>query len=514
MSLLAVRGISKFFESTGVLANDDISLSIDRGEIVAVVGENGAGKSTFARILSGLEAPDSGQIEIGGTKLRGGEVREAERAGIGLVPQHSFLAEGLEVVEAIRLGRELRRFGLFLDRRRMVREVARLADSAGIELDLHSRVGDLSAADRRHAEILRALARAGDLLILDEPTSLLDDEESARLFDLLRRLAARGMAVIFISHRAAELTAIATRILVLRSGRLVADRGASDYGEGELPALMSRSRAASPSRDPRAAGPGEGPGSGASGAFIGEATRRGAVVASAEGIELTVARGRATLDFEICEGEVLGVVALAGNGLDELESIAAGLSAPMRGRFELSGTDIRSWPRRRLRAELAAYVPSDREGRGLALDASVGANLFVFEGGQAAKPGFPPVMGPSVDQRRKVEALSGGNRQRLVLSRELARPRPFFLLADPSQGLDLSGQTELSEIIGTRKNEGAAVLLLSSSIEEALRLADRLLVLYRGAIVWECANSGQGLAHELAAHLTGHSRVQAMEERP
>ena len=500
MPLLVARGITKFFASTGVLANDEVSLSIDEGEIVAVVGENGAGKSTFARIVAGLVAPDAGIVEIRGKRLRGGDVREAERAGIGLVPQHSFLAEGLEVAEAISLGREARRFGLFLDRGRMREETAALAESAGIQLDLRRRVGDLPPADRRHAEILRALAWSGDLLILDEPTSLLDDEESASLFELLRRLAGRGMAIVFISHRAAELSAIATRIVVLRSGSLVADRRVADYAEGELPALMSRSRASTSEDEVSVHGAGV------------EVGRRGRTVAASRGLGLLVSRGRAVIDFEVREAEVLGIVALAGNGLDELESIAAGLSAPITGRFELEGRDVRDWPRRHLRATLAAYVPFDREGRGLALDASVAANLSVLEGGPRMTPDSPPILGPAGDPHRKAASLSGGNRQRLVLSRELARKRPFFLLADPSQGLDLSGLAELSEIISIRKNEGGAILLLSSSIEEALRLADRIVVLYRGAVVWEGANGGEGMAHELASHLTGHSRAEVPEQ--
>ena len=498
MPLLLARGLTKFFESTGVLANDEVSLSIDEGEIVAVVGENGAGKSTFARIVAGLVAPDSGYVEIRGKRLRGGDVREAEKSGIGLVPQHSFLAEGLEVAEAVYLGREARRLGVFLDRKRMRDETAALARSAGIDLDLRRRVRDLSPADRRHAEILRALVWSGDLLILDEPTSLLDDEESGRLFELIKRLADHGMAIVFISHRSAELAAIAKRIVVLRSGRLVADRLASDFGPGELPALMSRSRATA--------------GEGTTVERIDEAIiPRGRIVAASHGLSLSVSHGKALIDFEVRAGETLGIVALAGNGLDELESIAAGLSPPVAGRFELEGRDVRAWPRRQLRASIAAYVPSDREGRGLALEASVAANLSVLETASRTGSNFPPVLGPGGDTRRKAASLSGGNRQRLVLSRELAKPRPFFLLADPSQGLDLSGLGELSRIIAIRKGEGGAILLLSSFIEETLRLADRIIVLYRGAVVWEGVNLGEGMAHELASHLTGHSRVEALE---
>ncbi|HUX37730.1 MAG TPA: ATP-binding cassette domain-containing protein, partial [Rectinemataceae bacterium] len=459
MSLLAVRGLTKFFPSTGVLANDDISLSIDEGEIVAVVGENGAGKSTLARIVGGLVAPDSGEVEIGGRRLRGGSVREAERAGVGLVPQHSFLAEGLDVAEALCLGREPRRFGILLDRRKMRESALALAESAGIELDPGRRVGDLSPAERRHAEILRALAWAGDLLILDEPTSLLDDEEGARLFELLKGLSARGKAIVFISHRAAELAAIATRIVVLRSGRLVADRPAGAFAAGELPALMSRSRAVR-SGPPAFANSGEAP-------------TPGRVVAAARGIVLVASHGKARLDFEVRAGECLAVVALAGNGLEELETVASGLGLPVSGGFELEGRDVRSWSRRELRRDLAGYVPSDREGRGLALDATVAANLGVLEG-RAADSAAEAILGPGGDVGRRAEALSGGNRQRLVLSRELATRRPFLLLADPSQGLDRAGVEDLADILETRKAEGAAILLLSSSIEEALRLGDRL----------------------------------------
>jgi simple sugar transport system ATP-binding protein len=507
MELLSARGITKFYPSTSVLANDGIDLSVAAGEILALVGENGAGKSTFARIVAGLVAPDSGEVSVRGKRIRPGRVRAAEGAGIGLVPQHSFLAETLRLSEALSLGREPRRLGLLLDRGRAWAETAELGARYGFGLDPDAVVGDLSPAERRHAEILRVLAWGGDLILLDEPTSLLTESETETLFGLARNLAAHGKALVFITHRVAELRAIATRIAVLREGRLVADRPAADFSEKELAGLMSRSLGPGPAvhstrrRD-----------EGASSITQNEKE----AVAEARGLVLGASREAEPFSFFVSAGECLAIVALAGNGLDELESIAAGLARPLHGSFFVDGQDLGSMPRSRLRAACLGYVPSDREGRGLALDASVADNLIVLErlslrardwlvpGRRAERAArLAEALGPRSDGARPAFTLSGGNRQRLLLSRELGTDRPFLLLADPSQGLDLEGRQALEVILADKKREGVAILLLSSSIEEATRLADRVAVMYRGGLVWEGANNGPAMASELTGHLTG-----------
>jgi simple sugar transport system ATP-binding protein len=505
MELLEAQGITKYFLDTGTLADDRVDLSLAEGETRAVVGENGAGKSTLARILAGLVPPDSGRIFVRGRRIPGGSVREAESAGIGFVPQQSLLAGSLSVAECIALGREPRSMGLFVSRRKAYVEAALLFERFGVRLDPDSRVSSLSAAERRQADIARALARGGDILILDEPTSILSESESARLFELLARLTKAGKAVILITHRLAEVMRVADSVTVLRGGSVVADKRIADTGEAELSGLMARSSQA----------------------------ERGVVAGPAivrpddEGPMLELRRlrlspGARPLSLEARSGEVLTVSALAGNGLGRLEDYASGMLAPHRGEVLVGGVRMESLPRERLRSELLGYMPSDRDARGLCLPASLRDNLLVLRrrefrsrdwvfgpGRDQAARDAAFVRGLAADPRAAASSLSGGNRQRLLLARELDRPRPVLVLAEPFQGLDLAAQAETSALIRSLAARGSAVLLLASNIEEVLGVADRVVALYRGEIAYEGPSEGEASLGKLLAAMTGASRSTA-----
>lgn len=502
MELLSARGVTKYFPETGTLANDGVSLAVEAGEIRALVGENGAGKSTLARILAGLALPDSGEILVRGRPARISSARDAERAGIGLVPQYSFLAEGLTVAEGIALGHEPRRGGLFLDRRRAYVEAALLAERFGFQVDPGARVGGLSQAERRQAELMRALARGGEVLILDEPTSLLTEAETAGLFALIRRLAEAGKGVIYISHRAAEIRAVARSVTVLRAGRVVLDRPLEGLADGELSALMANAGS-------RAPGPG-----GAS--ARGQGAEPGPVSIEARGLVLGGSGGSSPISFGVRRGEVLGLIGLAGNGLDRLEACAAGLRRPAAGELLVEGLPAAARRGPLFREEVLSYVPSARDGRGLCLASSIADNALVLErrsfglggwfGRKAREERSAEIvsrMGLSAGPRARAGALSGGNRQRLLLSRELDPRRPAALLCDPTQGLDVAAQAEAAGRILELKRAGAAVLLLSSSLDELLLLADRVGVLYRGSLVYEAPNEGEASVASLAARMTG-----------
>lgn len=368
MELLALRGVCKYFPETDTLADDEVSLCIQPGELRAVVGENGAGKSTLVKIAAGLLRPDAGEIFMRGKRLRPGSVREAEAAGIGFVPQHSLLALGLTVAENLVLGHEPRRGGLFLDRRRAYVEAALLFERFGFKLNPGLGVSELSPAERRQAEIARALARGGEVLLLDEPTSILAESESKALFDLLGRLAADGKGILFVTHRLPEVLASATRITVLREGKVVADMAAGSCDDGELSRLMKRPGRASFSsaatRVPASPSPQR------------RENEKGRILLEAR--NLVLHRGAEPLSFRVESGELLGIVALAGNGLDPLEEIFAGLRRPRQGGAYVSGEDIHRVERERLRGSLLAYVPSDREARGLCLRSSLRDNLLVL----------------------------------------------------------------------------------------------------------------------------------------
>jgi len=506
MELLAARGLVKRYPSTGVLANDHISLSLREGEILGLVGENGSGKSTLARVLAGLIEPDEGEILVRGARLRTGQVKASEAAGIGLVPQHSFLAESLSLAEALALGREPRRLGFLFDRKRAIAEAAELSERHLFNLDPSAPVASLGPAERRRAEILRVLAWGGDIILLDEPTTLLTGEETASLFALARNLASHGKALVFITHRVAELRALVDRIAVLRDGRLVADRPASAFSDGELTHLMSPELVEARGRKPGSLSLGPRP------------------LLEARGLRLPGFPAGRELDFEVRGGECLAVLALSGNGLEALEAVASGLREPEAGAILLQGRPLGALPRPGLRSSLLGYLPSDREGLGLVLPASVADNLLVLERAFLSPrdwlaPGRPELraralaraFGPSSPPEASASALSGGNRQRLLLSRELGRGRPFLLLADPGQGLDLASLDLLDRRLGEERKAGTAILLLTTAMEDAFLLADRIAVLVRGALVWEGPNRGEGQARELTALLTGlvHSGGEA-----
>jgi len=507
MELLAARGISKYFRDTLTLADDRVSVTLAEGETRAVVGENGAGKSTLARIIAGLIAQDSGEVLVQGRRLRAGSVREAEAAGIGFVPQYSLLAGGLSVAENIVLGREPRSMGLLVSRRKAYVETALLVERYGFRLDPDALVSSLTAAERRQAEIARALARGGELLILDEPTSILSETESSRLFELLGRLTESGKAILLITHRLSEVLRVADTITILRDGAVVADMVAREADEAELGRLMARQRPDGGHPSSRRRGS-------AARSLDRDCADDAEPVLELQGICL--AQGAKPLDLSLCGGEIFAVTALAGNGLARLEDLASGLEAPVEGSVLLRGRSLASYEREALRSELLGYASSEREGRGLCLPASMRENILALRRrdfrardwiGRKARDSAAVegarVLGLEADPRQRASSLSGGNRQRLLLSRELDRPRPLLVLAEPFQGLDRASQLEACELIRELSAQGSAVLLLVSHVEEALAVSDRVMALYRGEAVFEGPNEGQASAQNLLAAMTG-----------
>jgi simple sugar transport system ATP-binding protein len=503
MEILAARGITKCFGTTGICADDGVDLSLSEGETRAVIGENGAGKSTLARILAGLIVPDSGELYVRGKRLGWGSVRAAETAGIGFVPQQSLLALDLTVAENIALGREPRTMGLFVSRRKAYVEAALLVERFGFRLDPDARISSLSAAERRQAEIARALARGGDILILDEPTSILSETESGRLFELLGRLTETGKSVILITHRLSEVMTIADSMTVLREGRVVAQALVGEKSETEIASLMarrsmSRSMAGAASRNVSSF----------------REARPGAPVFELR--DLVLSRGSRPLSLSVESGEILGVAALAGNGIARLEDYASGMIESSRGEVLVGGRRIDSIPREELRETMLAYIPSDREGRGLCLSAALRDNILALRmrdfgavdwigtaRRDAAARAAAVSVGIVAEPQVPAAALSGGNRQRLLLARELDRPRPVLVLAEPLQGLDLVSQAEIEALIRELAARGSAILLLSSNVEELIGLADRTMALYRGEIVFEGPNLGKDTARKLFSAMTG-----------
>jgi len=461
---------------------DGAHLRVAAGTIHALCGENGAGKSTLVRVVYGLTRADGGTLDLGGPiDLAHHQVATARARGVGMVHQHGMLVPTLTLAENAVLGREPVRAGL-LDLDAARRELAAAAARLGETLDPDARAGDLSVGEQQRAEIVMVVARAERLLVLDEPTALLTPGEVTRLFALLRRIAADGGAVVLVTHKLDEVTAIADAITVLRAGRTVA----------ELPGT------AAPAEIARAMVGGEPPGQAAPPA----APAAGAPIALA-------ARDLDGIDLAVRAGELVGVAGVEGNGQRELVLALTGLARARRGRVELGGADVTAASVAARRAAGLAHVPEDRHRHGLVLDASlaenlalgrtgevVGAAAWVLDRGKLRALAERTLAAHDVrpaDPELPARALSGGNQQKLVVARELGRPGVRAVVAaQPTRGVDLAAVAGIHDRLRAAAAAGAGVLVVSADLDELFALCHRVVVLHRGRIAGELA--GDALA--------------------
>ncbi len=474
--VLRLKGITKRFGQ--VLANDNITLALQRGEVLALLGENGAGKTTLMNILFGHLMPDAGQVSVSGVTLSPGRPRAAIRAGIGMVHQHFALAANLTVLENITAGTEslLRwRSDIAAARRRL----AALAGRFGLTVAMDARVGGLSVGERQRVEILKALYREARILVLDEPTAVLTPQEARHLFATLRGMAAQGLSIIFISHKLPEVMQAADRIVVLRAGRVVAERRPADTTSDELAALMVGHRVTRPRRGPLAPG---------------------AVLLRAEAVEAaTVGQTRLhDIHFTVRAGEILGIIGVSGNGQTTLAQLVSGQCAPISGRLMLFDA---VWRRPSPRAAVAAgigLVPEDRDAQGavgaLALwENAVLARLHTRRfavGGlvrRRATRAFTrdiiaafDVRGGTPDSETRV--LSGGNKQKFILGRSLITHPRLLLAAQPTRGLDEGAVAAVHARLLAARQSGTGILLISEDLDEILQLADQVQAMVQGRL--------------------------------
>ncbi len=478
MPSVSMKGISKYYGASSILANDCADLLVRDGEIHAIVGENGAGKSTLMKILYGLERPDSGRINLGGREVHVRSPAEAALLGIGMVQQHAEIVDEFSAAENVVLCAEPRRFGFVLDRRAARARFAGLAADNGFSLDPDALGSGLSVGERQELEILKLLYRKAQVLVLDEPTAVLAEEEVFSLFATLRRLAASGRTIIIITHKVREVRAIADSVTVMRHGKTLSRLAAGDVGEEELATLMMGGQSFAPAlRTPRRPRPED-----VSVVFEAQDLRyvlRGAARPAVDGVS-----------FSLRRGEVLGICALAGNGLAELEDLATGFRRPSSGRVLLDG---RRLPRRRGKA--IGYVPQDRLRRGASLHSSVQENLAALDRdaffphgirsvhrmvsfAEAAIRGYDIAATPE----QRLGSLSGGSIQKVILARELNGNADFLVFSNPTWGLDIASTEFVYERILAARERGAAILLVSSSLDEVLALSDRVGVMSRGRL--------------------------------
>jgi len=482
--VLEMRGIMKLFP-TGTLANDAIDLALRPGEIHALLGENGAGKSTLMNILYGLVTPDAGEIRIDGQPVTIHDPADAIARGIGMVHQHFMLVPVLSVAENVVLGDEIVRAGQILDLGEGARRIKLLAQKLGFEIDPSTRVDQLSVGQQQRVEILKAIYRNARILVLDEPTAVLTPQETREIFEVLRRLRGEGASIIFISHKLDEVLEIADRITVIRRGKVVGSRRPSETNENELAELMV-GRAVSLRVDRGRSHPGE-------------------AMLEVRGLRARNDRGHDVLqgvDLSVRAGEILGIAGVAGNGQEELVEALIGLRKPTAGTIRLAGHDLTHALVDERRDRGMAFVPADRHKYGLVLTYPLDDNLALtrygdppFAGGFAGIiRNFKAITANAIrlmkefdirapDPKTPAGTLSGGNQQKVVVAREFRHDLRLLVLDQPTRGLDVGSIEFIHKQVIGRRDDGAAVLLISAELDEVLDLSDRVLVMFRGQIV-------------------------------
>ena len=500
--LLELRGITKQFP--GVLANDRVDFDLSKGEVHALLGENGAGKSTLVNILYGLYHPDDGEIRLEGKTVRIGSPRAAIDLGIGMVHQHFMLIPVMTVAENIVLATEPTK-GPFLDLRSAEKRVRELSTQFGLAVRPEARVASISVGMQQRAEILKALYRGAEILILDEPTAVLTPQEARELFQITRSLQAEGKSIIFISHKLNEVLEIADRITVLRQGKridTVPRAGATPESLARL--MVGREvvlRVEKPPAEP------------------------GDVLLEVEDLTVLDERGLEAVrgaSFQVRAGEIVGIAGVDGNGQTELIDALTGLRRPSSGRIVAAGKDITSADSRTCLDLGVGHIPEDRQVRGLVLDFTLAENLALhdFRKEPDSKWGwlYPRRLVQRAARLLKefdvrggrpqtlAGVLSGGNQQKVVVAREVSRNPRILVAAQPTRGLDVGAIEFVHRRLVQERDEGRAILLVSFELEEIQSLSDRILVIYEGRIVGEYA---PGVSEEeLGIAMTG-GRKQA-----
>jgi ABC-type uncharacterized transport system ATPase subunit len=501
--VLEMRGIRKEFP--GVVANDGVSFEVRRGEVHALLGENGAGKSTLMNILYGLYKPDDGEIRLNGKPVSFSSAREAIQSGIGMVHQHFMLIPVMTVAENIVLGVEPHK-GILLDEDGAEQRVRELSEQFGLAVDPTALVSDITVGQEQRVEILKALYREANLLILDEPTAVLTPQEAGELFEIIRSLQADGKSIIFISHKLNEVLEIADRITVLRRGKTIETVPRAGATEESLARAMV-GRDVLLRVEKKSAEPGE--------ALL---EVRDLHVRDDRGIEKV--RG---ISFDVRGGEIVGIAGVDGNGQTELIDALTGLQKIDSGTARIGGQALTNANARDALDAGVGHIPEDRQRRGLVLEFSIAENIALHD---YAKP--PDARFGWLFPRRMVElakrlisefdvrgggpytragGLSGGNQQKLVAAREIARDPKVLIAAQPTRGLDVGAIEYLHRRLVAERDEGRAILLISLELEEILSLSDRILVIYEGQIVGE--HAGEASEEEIGLEMLGGKETVA-----
>ncbi len=503
--MIELREITKRFGD--VLANDRVSLAVKPGTIHAIVGENGAGKSTAMRIAYGFYSADSGEIVVDGQVRRVASPHDAIALGIGMVHQHFMLVEPMTVAENIVLGIEPGS-PLALDIRAAESRISALSDELQLAIDPTARIEDLSVGQQQRVELLKALYREARVLILDEPTAVLSPQAVADLFVILRRMREQGRTIVIVTHKLSEVLDISDEVTVMRDGRVVGHRKTAETNPAELARLMVGRdvllRVVKPEAKP------------------------GQSVLSVRDLSLSINPGDEerrldSVSLEVRAGEIVGIAGIEGNGQTELIEALAGLvdHGIVSGAILLDGHNVMPLSARGRRARGIAHVPEDRHRRGLLLDFDLAENAIL---GAEDRP--PVAVGPArfwlnlsairgktekilkafdvrpANPELPARSLSGGNQQKLILGREIEQGPRLLLVAQPTRGVDIGGIEFIHKRLVEMRDAGCALLLVSSELEEVTALSDRLLVMRDGRIVGE-VDPAQASIEEIGLLMTG-----------
>jgi ABC-type uncharacterized transport system ATPase subunit len=478
--ILELRGITKRFP--GVLANDNIDLTLNKGEIHALLGENGAGKSTLMNILYGLYDQDEGQVFVNGEEINVNSPRDAIASGIGMVHQHFMLVPVFTVTENVMLGDETTRAGGFLDRKSPAERIREISSEYSLEVDPESYVKDLPVGVQQRVEIIKLLYREADILILDEPTAVLTPQEVDELFTIMRSLVDSGKSIIFITHKLREVLTFADRITVIRAGKVVGTTTPKKADQNKLAAMMvGRDVMLEVDKKP--------------------AKVKGKVLEVKDLVVLDDLNQVAVknITFDVHAGEILGIAGVQGNGQTELVKAITGLSHPIQGKMDLLGTDITKATPRMITELGSAHIPEDRQRDGLVLTATVADNMVlntyyldpfaknviiqedeVYSNAEKIIDNFD-VRTPSA--LIPVGSLSGGNQQKVIVGREFSRPIKFLVASQPTRGLDVGSIEYIHNRLLEKRDDGCAILLVSTELDEVMELSDRIAVMFNGEII-------------------------------
>ena len=501
--VLEMRGITKRFP--GVVANDHVDFDLRKGEVHALLGENGAGKSTLMNILYGLYKPDEGEIRSRGQKVSFHSAKDAIDRGIGMVHQHFMLIPVMTVAENIVLATEPTKGGVLLDYDEAVEEVREISERFGLAVNPTARVENISVGQQQRVEILKALYRGAEILILDEPTAVLTPQEAGELFGIIKSLQAEGTSIIFISHKLNEVLEIADRITVLRRGKkidTVPREGATEAGL----AKMMVGREVLLRVDKKAAEPGD-------------------VLLEVRDLHVNDDRGLAVVQdvsFVVRAGEIVGIAGVEGNGQSELIEALTGLRRAEGGQIAVAGQVMAHASARKMLDAGVGHIPEDRQRRGLVLEFTIAENIALHD------YCYPPDSRWGwLFPRRLVErarnlirefdvrgggpntragALSGGNQQKVVAAREVARDPKVLIAAQPTRGLDVGAIEFLHRRLVEERDEGRAILLVSLELDEVMSLSDRLLVMYEGRVVGE--HGADASEEEIGLEMLGGGRKE------